>query len=111
MKIRIPLHITPENPSIAHQATPPSKKRGRVTGHVVSDKTFILLSALTVAGFAIAVLANLRFPQIASVEISSYAVIGGVALDINGAYRIALAGLFLLYLCIAVFSWFDPDRR
>jgi NitT/TauT family transport system permease protein len=107
----IPPHVTLENPNTAHLATSPPKKRGRPAGHVISDKTFILLSALTVAGFAIAILANLRFPQIAPVEISSYPVIGGAALDINGAYRIALAGLILLYLGIAAFSWFDPDRR
>ncbi|MDR1131358.1 MAG: hypothetical protein LBL15_02950, partial [Oscillospiraceae bacterium] len=75
------------NPAAVSQAAPPPKKRGRVTGRPVSDKKFILLAALSVTGFAAAIPANLWFPQLAPVKISPYTVIGGAALDINGAYR------------------------
>jgi NitT/TauT family transport system permease protein len=64
-----------------------------------------------VAGFAIAILSNLWFPQLAQVKITPYPVAGGAELDINGAYRLVLAGLILVYLGSAAFSWFDPDRR
>jgi len=74
-------------------------------------KRFILLSFLTVAGFIAAILANLWFPQVADVKILPYTVIGGAALDINSAYRLVLLGLIALYLGIAVYSWFNPDRR
>jgi NitT/TauT family transport system permease protein len=78
---------------------------------MVSNKKFIVLLILTVSGFIAAILANLWFPQIAAVKLSPYTVIGGATLDINSAYRLVLIGLILLYLGIAVFSWFDPDRR
>jgi len=93
------------------QSAPFPKPRERAAGHMISNKVFILLTAISVAGFAIAILSNLWFPQIAAVKISPYTVFGGATLDINQAYRLVLGGLILLYLGIAVFSWFDPDRR
>jgi NitT/TauT family transport system permease protein len=90
---------------------PSRVRRGRVKAHSISNRKFILLSALTAAGFAVAGLANLWVPQIADVKISSYIVFGGMPTDINGAYRLVLAGLILLYLGIATFSWFEPERR
>jgi len=78
---------------------------------LVNNRNFILLTALSAAGFAIAVGANLWFPQIAAVKITPYVVFGGVTLDINQTYRLVLGLLIALYLGMAVFSWFDPDRR
>jgi len=69
------------------------------------------LTALSVAGFAVAIAVNLWFPQIAAVKISPYAVFGGATLDINQTYRLVLGLLIALYLGMAVYSWFDPDRR
>jgi len=77
----------------------------------MSLKKFITLSFLTVAGFIAAILANLWFPQVAAVKIQLYAVIGGAALNINSAYRAVLFGLIALYLGIAIYSYFNPDRR
>lgn len=90
---------------------PSPKSRGRAAGHTVSNRAFILLTAVSVAGFIVAILSNLWFPQIANVKILPYTVFDGATLDINQAYRLVLGVLILLYLGIAVFSWFDPDRR
>jgi NitT/TauT family transport system permease protein len=78
---------------------------------LVNNKRFILLTALSVAGFAIAIGANFWFPQIAAVKITPYVVFHGVTLDINQTYRFVLGLLIAFYLGIAVYSWFDPDRR
>jgi len=86
-------------------------KRGERETHTVSNKSFIFLSVLSVIGFFVAVLVNLLFPQIAAVKISPYIIYGGAEININQAYRIVLSLLIVLYLGIAVFSWFDPDRR
>ena len=75
------------------------------------NKSFIFLTVLSIAGFTAAILANILFPQIAPVKISSYIIYGGVELDINQTYRVVLSLLIALYLGIAVYSWFDPDRR
>ncbi|PYG88544.1 NitT/TauT family transport system permease protein [Ruminiclostridium sufflavum DSM 19573] len=86
-------------------------ERRQTAGQSIGNKKFILLSVLTVAGFTAAILVNLLFPQFASVKISHYPLLGGMELDINGAYRIVLIALILLYLGIASFSWLDPERR
>jgi NitT/TauT family transport system permease protein len=78
---------------------------------VKNIKRFILLSALSVSGFAAAILINIWFPQIAAVKITTYTVFGGAAVDINQAYRMVLAVLILLYLGIAAASWPNPERR
>lgn len=97
--------------SISTWLAPPPKRRGRVAGHTVTNKKYIILTVLTVAVFSAAIAANLWFPQIADVKISNYIVFGGVTLDINQSYRLVLSGIVALYLGIAVFSYFDPDRR
>lgn len=76
----------------------------------ISNQKFILLTVFTVSGFLLAVLANLFFRQIADVKITAYAY-GSFVIDINGAYRIVLGMLILLYLGIAVRSFSDADRR
>ncbi len=83
----------------------PVPNKGRLN---IKFATVILFS---VAGFIIAVLTNIFIPQISSgVIIKDYAV-GGLTLNINGAYRIVLTALIILYLAIGVFSAFDKDRR
>lgn len=101
---------------VAVPAAPPLFKRRRAgspayAGHSVSDKKFVLLSILSVAGFLTAILTNLWFPQIAPVKLLTYTFNGGATFDSNDAYRFVLFGLVLLYTAIAVFSWFDSDRR
>jgi NitT/TauT family transport system permease protein len=78
---------------------------------LVSTKRFVLSTALTSVGFAVAILVNLWFPQIADVKFAHYAVFDGVKLDANRFYRIVLSGLILFYLGVAAFSRSDPDRR
>jgi len=80
--------------------------------HVVSDRAFIIITAITVSGFALAILSNLWFPQIAAVKVTTpYTVFGNTTLNINQAYRLVLLGLILLYVGFALYSWPDPDRR
>lgn len=82
------------------------------SGRAVSDRAFILITAISVSGFITAALSNLWFPQVAAVKITPYAVFDNAAtLDFNQAYRLVLLGLILLYVGIAIFSWSDPDRR
>jgi NitT/TauT family transport system permease protein len=71
----------------------------------------ILLSAFSVAGFAVAILVNRLFPQIADVEIKPYPVGGGYELDLNGLYSLVLLALIAFYLIGAVYAYFDEDRR
>ncbi|MHB8061597.1 MAG: ABC transporter permease [Ruminiclostridium sp.] len=88
----------------------PLLKQGNSSKKHITDIKFILLTVLTVAGFAIAALANLLFRQIADVKINAYAY-GSLIIDINQAYRIILGFLILLYLGAAVRSFFSEDRR
>ena len=96
--------------SIANLPALFSKRRERGTG-VLFYKSFVFLAVLSITGFLVAILVNLWFPQIAAVKISSYKFFGGAQMNINQAYRILLLCLIALYLGIAAFSWFDPDRR
>jgi NitT/TauT family transport system permease protein len=79
----------------------PDRKGGR----------YILLSFLTVAGFAAAILANRIFPQIADVEIVEYPLGAGGHLDINSLYTLVLLALIVWYLANAVYSYKDKDHR
>jgi NitT/TauT family transport system permease protein len=71
----------------------------------------LALSGLTVAGLVAAIAVNRWFPQIAEVKIASYAIGSAFTIDINGFYVLVLSGLILLYLGLAAFSFFDPERR
>jgi len=71
---------------------------------------FVLLSLLTVAGFAAAIAVNRLVPQIAFVAIEQYDV-GALHLDINEAYRLVLAGLIIVYIGSGVFAFFNLQRR
>jgi NitT/TauT family transport system permease protein len=84
---------------------------GRGTSPPVSNKRFVFLSIFTVLGLALAIAVNRLFPQIAKIKITDYPIGKSFQLDFNGLYVLVLGGLILLYLAIAAFSWFDPDRR
>ena len=97
--------------SILNNSTvPPLIKQGRNKKKQVSFQRFLLASILTIAGFVIAILANILFRQVADVKITSYAY-GSLVISINDAYRIVLGLLILLYAGIALYSFFDQDRR
>lgn len=76
----------------------------------ISNPKFILSAVFSVSGFLLAIFANLFFRQIADVKITAYSY-GSLILDINGAYRILLGVLVLLFLGVSVYSYFDSDRR
>ena len=64
----------------------------------VKNSKYILWVFLSLLGFVIAEAGSLMLPATSG--------------DINdSAYRAILAGLFVLYLGIAIFSWFRADRR
>ncbi len=88
----------------------PLLKQGSDGKKHISNLKFILVTVFTVSGFTLAILANLFFRQIANVKITAYSY-GSLVIDINDAYRIVLGVLILLYLGIAVYSFFDADRQ
>jgi NitT/TauT family transport system permease protein len=77
----------------------------------VSGPKFVIMSAFTILGLFAAIAANRLVPQIADVKIEPYRIGASLDININGLYVSVLAGLILLYLGIAVFSFFDQDRR
>lgn len=89
---------------------PPLLKQGRNGKKNISNLKFIRLTVYTVAGFALAILVNLLFRQVANVKITAYAY-GSLIIDINGAYRLVLGLLILMYLGISAYSFFNADRR
>lgn len=95
---------------IKKSAIPPLLKQGRNGKTHISNLKFILLTVFTVTGFALAILVNLFFRQVADVKISAYSY-GSQIIDINEAYRIVLGLLILLYLGTAAYSFFDAGRR
>ncbi len=76
----------------------------------ISNQNYILATILSIAGFAIAILINRFFKQIAEVEITSYAY-GSVIISINDAYQIILVLLILLFLGASVYNSSDDGRR
>lgn len=89
---------------------PPLRKQGRYGKNNLSRIKFVLLTIVTLGGFAIAILANIYVRQVADVKITAYAY-GSTIININDAYRIVLGLLMLFYLGIAIYSFFDIDRR
>lgn len=63
----------------------------------VSKKGYLAWVSFTLIGFAVAESISLTVPDTQEVN--------------DLAYRFALLGLFVLYFCIAVFSWFDGERQ
>jgi NitT/TauT family transport system permease protein len=96
---------------VSDRLSPSPQQRGRALGRDMSHKRFVLLSMLSIAGFSIAILVNLWFPQIAAVKISPYTIFNRMSLDINQAYCVVLLGLIALYLGVAAFSFPRLDRR
>ncbi|MDF2510187.1 MAG: binding-protein-dependent transport system inner rane component [Herbinix sp.] len=97
--------------SIIKQSTvPPLLNQGRNGKKRITNKKYLLITAFTVIGLAVAIIANLSVRQIADVKITAYAY-GSLIIDINDAYRIVLAVLILVYLGISAYSFFDVDRR
>jgi NitT/TauT family transport system permease protein len=84
--------------------------QGRNGKKRITNKNYLLITAFTVIGLAVAIIANLSVRQIADVKITAYAY-GSLIIDINDAYRIVLAVLILVYLGISAYSFFDVDRR
>lgn len=73
--------------------------------------SFYFAVFFSVIGFVIAIAANALIPQIATgVVIEDYNFYG-LALNMNGAYRIVLAVIAALYLAEGIFSTFDKGRR
>ena len=75
---------------------------------------FLLKILFTLAGFVLAIITNITFPQKAAVEIKNY-VISAAGLDIgltmNDAYIFVLIGLILIYLITGIRAWNDKDKR
>lgn len=72
---------------------------------------FVAVILFSVLGFVAAILANAFIPQIADgVKITPHPLFGQT-LDMNGAYRLVLIALALLYLGIGIFSAFDKERQ
>ena len=96
--------------NIKKSTVPPLLQQGRNGKKHISNRKHILITVFTVTGLALAILANLFFRQLADVKISAYSY-GSLIIDINDAYRIALALLILFYTGTSVYSFFDSDRR
>ncbi|MBR1584919.1 MAG: ABC transporter permease subunit [Clostridia bacterium] len=88
-------------------SAPPSEK----TQSVISLKRLGLSALLTSAGFFIAIVGNLLFPQVAAGIKTPVYQVGGLAVDLNGFYRLVLLTVILIYLLAAVRAVFDPSRR
>ena len=97
--------------SIIKTLTVPSlQKQGRNDKKNITINKFILLTAFSIAGFAVAILANIFVRQVADVKITKYAF-GSTIISINDAYRIVVGLIILLYLGISMYSFFNEDRR
>lgn len=100
-------------PILKGDALPP-RERGQHPIHTVSGQRFLLLALFSIAGLAAALLANWFFPQLADVEIKTYEInlLGFTAyLNMSQAFSLVLLIIILIYAGIAVFSFFDNDRR
>jgi NitT/TauT family transport system permease protein len=63
----------------------------------VSNSRYLFWALFSLIGFTVAEIINLTVPDTQVVD--------------NTAYRFALLGLIVLYFSIAVFSWFDSEKR
>ncbi len=75
----------------------PVPNRGRGPKSTVSNKQYLVGTLVSLIGFAVAEVVSLKVPDTQEVN--------------DLAYRLALLGLIVLYFGIAVFSWFDGERR
>lgn len=76
-----------------------------------SEIKYFVLVLVSVAGFFAAILVNLLFPQVAEVEMKSYAVSKTISLTADQAYRLVLAGLMIFYGSMGVYSFIRQDLR
>ena len=75
---------------------------------------YLLKILFTLAGFIIAIVTNITFPQKAAVEIKDYIINAAglsVKLTMNDAYIFVLAALIVIYLISGIRAWGDKDRR
>lgn len=72
--------------------------------HVLKKISYPAAIVLSVGGFALAIVVNILFPQIADVEMKTYRV-GFLLLNCNGLYRIVLGAVIALYLIDAAISY------
>ena len=75
---------------------------------------FLLKILFTLAGFVIAIVTNITFPQKAAVEIKDYIINAfglSVKLTMNDAYVFVLIGLIVIYLISGIRAWTDKDKR
>lgn len=73
--------------------------------------TYILGVIFTIAGFFFAIAVNLVFPQLVSIETTSYRITDSIYLDANQAYRFVLFVLIGFYIIIGIYSYFQTERR
>ena len=76
----------------------------------VSAQNWSTNFVLTLAGFAVAIAANILVKQVANVEIKTYFV-AGIPFTFNLLYRLVLVAIILFYAGIGIFSYSDPIRR
>lgn len=76
----------------------------------VSAQNWSTNFVLTLAGFAVAIAANILVKQVANVEIKTYFV-AGIPFTFNLLYRLVLVVIILIYAGMGIFSYFDPVRR
>ena len=75
---------------------------------------YLLKILFTVAGFIIAIVTNITFPQKAAVEIKDYIINAAglsIKLTMNDAYIFVLAALTVIYLISGITAWKDTDKR
>lgn len=93
----------------------PPYKRGQQANNSISDNRFLSLSLFSIVGLIVALLVNWFFPQTADVEIKSYEInplkLFIIDLNITQLYAIVLIVIILIYAGIAVYSYFNNDRR
>ena len=91
-----------------------SKSKAKAVWNYNNNTCFLLKMLLTAAGFIIAIVVNIIFPQKAAVEIKTYIVsifAFDISLTMNDAYIFLLAALAVVYLVSGLSSWSDKDSR
>ena len=76
-----------------------------------SSAIYFVGVVFSVLGFFIAILVSLLFPQLASVEVTSYPLFGAISLNPDQTYRLCLGALILIYGGIGIYSYFNEDKR
>ena len=91
----------------------PAEKQGVKWGYR-HNGYYALKTLFTLAGFIIAIIVNIMFPQKAEVEFKTYIISAfglQLSLDINDAYIFVLFALILVFLGIGLASLNDKDKR